>query len=300
MDQLRKDLDLSIDAERKLARTFMGRMEWEMILIGLGQLFVWITIWVLVVNNLISLWLGFTISTISTMHAYLPSHAGQHGHLSGKNKNLKWVNYVVGQLSLIPLSQSHDILKATHMKHHAYTNDPERDPDYFHTHVESWWESAKAVNLQLGTDGKGGAAKVVEKLMTEDTKFKEEMERGGAVSLGFTIANMILAVNFPLETLFLWWLPRKIATSYLGIVFSHMPHKELKPGRYKDTKFWTNGIPRYFNHSMQIHVMHHMYPKICHYDEPKAIEALRPFMIARGIPGAQDSPEKIKFNPMRI
>ena len=39
---------------------------------------------------------------------------------------------------------------------------------------------------------------------------------------------------------------------------------------------------------MQIHVMHHMYPNICHFDEPKAIEALKPFMIARGIPGAED------------
>ena len=297
MDQLRKDLDLSIDAERKLARTLMGRIEWEMILIGLGQLSVWITTWALVINAVIPLWAGFLISTISTMSAYLPSHAGQHGHLSGKNKNLKWVNYIVGQLSLIPLSQSHDILKATHLKHHAYTNDPEKDPDYFHTHVDSWWDSAVAINFQTGVDGK--LAKIVEKLAIEDPKFGEAMERGGNVALGFLMANMILAVLFPLETLLLWWLPRKIATSYLGIVFSHMPHKGLTIGRYKDTKFWTNGIPRFFNHSMQIHVMHHMYPNICHFDEPKAIELLRPFMIARGIPGAEDSPEKIRFNPMR-
>ena len=46
---------------------------------------------------------------------------------------------------------------------------------------------------------------------------------------------------------------------------------------------------------MQIHVMHHMYPNICHFDEPKAIEALKPFMIARGIPGAEDLPDKISY-----
>ena len=40
--------DLSIEAERKLARTFMGRIEWEMILIGLGQFSVWLTTWFLV------------------------------------------------------------------------------------------------------------------------------------------------------------------------------------------------------------------------------------------------------------
>ena len=38
-----------------------------------------------------------------------------------------------------------------------------------------------------------------------------------------------------------------------------------------------------------------MYPNICHFDEPKAIEALKPFMIARGIPGAEDLPDKISY-----
>ena len=36
--------DLSIDQERKVARTFMGRIEWEMIVIGLGQFALWVVI----------------------------------------------------------------------------------------------------------------------------------------------------------------------------------------------------------------------------------------------------------------
>jgi beta-carotene hydroxylase len=107
-----------------------------------------------------------------------------------------------------------------------------------------------------------------------------------------------MAINFPLETLFLWWLPRKFTVSYLGVIFSHMPHRDLPVGRHSDTRFWANGMSRFFNHSMQIHAMHHMYPKICHHDEPKAIEALRPFMIARGIPGAEKIPERITNNPL--
>ena len=39
MDQLAGDTqtNLSIEEERKVARTFMGRIEWEMIVVGLGQ-----------------------------------------------------------------------------------------------------------------------------------------------------------------------------------------------------------------------------------------------------------------------
>ena len=77
---------LSIDEERIVARTFMGRIEWEMIVIGLGQFFFWLVIWAMVLMGSLSLWAGFILSTISTAFSYLPSHAGQHGHLSGKNK----------------------------------------------------------------------------------------------------------------------------------------------------------------------------------------------------------------------
>ena len=58
MDNLDTSIkDLSIEAERKLARTFMGRIEWEMILIGLGQFTVWLTTWVLVIQGFVPLWL---------------------------------------------------------------------------------------------------------------------------------------------------------------------------------------------------------------------------------------------------
>ena len=137
--------DLSLEEEKKIARSFMGRIEWEMIVIGLTQFFVWLGVWVLVVNGILPIWTGFLILMVSTTFAYLPSHAGQHGHLSGNKKHLAWLDYVVGQISLIPLAQSHDILKVTHLKHHAHTNDPSRDPDYKHTHTGSWLKSALQV-----------------------------------------------------------------------------------------------------------------------------------------------------------
>ena len=132
----------------------------------------------------------------------------------------------------------------------------------------------------------------------KDPEFKKSIDRGSMVQLFIVLTQMVTAFFFPLETLFLWWLPLKIITSYLGLVFSREPHNGLEIGRHSDTRFWRNGLPRFLNHSMQIHIMHHMYPKICHHDEPKAIEALRPFMIAKNMPGADIIPEKISFNPL--
>jgi len=297
MDQLNNSsIDLSIEAERKLARTFMGRIEWEMILIGVLQFTTWIATWVLVIQGIIPLLVGFLIALFTACNAYLPSHAGQHGHLSGGRKNLQWLDYLVGQISVIPLAQSHEILKATHLKHHAHTNDPDMDPDFFHGNAKNWWEAA--VNVNIAYNDEGPALRAIEKHQENDPKFKEALEKGGSWAFLFYFAQIILAVLYPIETLLLWWIPKRIATSYLGIVFSYFPHSGLEKGRYKDTRFWTNRVPRFLNHSMQIHTMHHMYPRICHYDEAKAIEALKPFMIERGMPGAEHIPEKLRWNPV--
>ena len=289
-------IDLSIEAEREVARTFMGRIEWEMILIGLGQFTIWVVTWVLVVNAKIPLFLGFLIALFTACNAYLPSHAGQHGHLSGGRKNLQWLDFWVGQISVIPLAQSHDALKATHLKHHAHTNDPDNDPDFFHGNANSWLGAVRNVNVSYNDDGP--AMKSIGKHMEEDPKFKAALEKGGAWTLLFYFVQIFMAILYPLETLLLWWIPKRVATSYLGVVFSYLPHSGLGSGRYKDTRFWTNKIPRFLNHSMQIHSMHHMYPRICHYDEAKAIQALKPYMIARGIPGAEHIPDKLRWNPV--
>ena len=297
MDKLVEDsMDLSIDSERKVARTFTGRIEWEMIAIGLGQFSAWIITWVLVVQGVIPLFVGFLIALFTACNAYLPSHAGQHSHLSGGRRNLLWLDSLVGQISVIPLAQSHAVLKATHMKHHAHTNDPENDPDYFHGNAKSWIEAAINVNIAYNADGP--ALKTIEKHSEEDPKFREAIESGALWGLLFFFAQIILAIIYPLETLLLWWIPKRVASSYLGIVFSYFPNSGLGKGRYTDTRFWTNKMPRFLNHSMQIHTMHHMYPRICHYDEAKAIEALKPFMIERGMPGAEYIPEKLRWNPV--
>ena len=289
-------IDLSIEAEREVARTFMGRIEWEMILIGLGQFTIWVVTWVLVVNAIIPLFVGFLIALFTACNAYLPSHAGQHGHLSGGRKNLQWLDFWVGQISVIPLAQSHDALKATHLKHHAHTNDPDNDPDFFHGNAKSWLGAVKNVNVSFNDEGP--AMKCIEKHMEEDPKFKAALEKGGAWTLLFYFAQIFVAILYPIETLLLWWIPKRVATSYLGVVFSYLPHSGLDSGRYKDTRFWTNKIPRFLNHSMQIHSMHHMYPRICHYDEAKAIQALKPYMIERGIPGAEYIPDRLRWNPV--
>ena len=280
----------TIGAERKLAASFMGRIQWEAIAIGLGQCTLWFANGWFVLSGTYSLWVGFPIAVLCCAVAYLPSHEGQHGNISGGQKQWKWLDRVVGEISLIPLAYSHEILRVTHMKHHAHTNDPERDIDINSTGPH-WWNAAIGVHRGIPRD-------MIERYSEEDPAFKAAVGQGILIQKAYHLLTLVLAVFLPLETLLLWWLPRKLGLSYLYIFFSWYPHYPFEQGRYKDTRFWQSRIPRFLCQSMQTHVMHHLYPRIPHWDEPKAMEALRPYLIARGVPGAEDIPEKVRFNQL--
>ncbi len=284
-------MDLSMKAERAVARQFMGRIQWEMILIGVGQAVVWIVTYVLAITGAVPIWFGFIIATVCLCLAYLPSHEGQHRNLSGRRKGLKWIDPVVGQISLLGLKQSHEVLRVTHMKHHAHTNDPVLDVDY-HSLGENWWDPALSIHRDPGT------AQIMHH-MEHDPKFAAAMAKGIPIAKALSLAQLVMVVLFPIETLFLWWLPSKIALSYLYIYFAWEPHRPGdQVGRYVDTRYWTIPLPRFLFQSMQTHVIHHMYPTIPHWDEPKAMEALKPFMVERGIVGAEDIPRRVRFNPL--
>ena len=91
------------------------------------QAAIWLSLWPLVLNDLLDLWAGFLIASLCACFAYLPSHEAQHGNYSRGNPKLRWLDGLVGHITLVTLKFPYHILRITHMKHHAYTNDPEKD-----------------------------------------------------------------------------------------------------------------------------------------------------------------------------
>jgi beta-carotene hydroxylase len=284
--------EFTFDKEKEIARSFSKRFQWEMLVIGIGQALIWLSLWPLVIYGHISLLLASAIAIICACFAYLPSHEAQHGNFSRGNPKRRWVDSFVSHFTLITIMFPHDLMRCTHMKHHAYTNNPEKDPDYDTASAKSLWEVI--VRTQEGTTKYQRVAEVYK----DDPAFMNSFNKGMLVGMLYRFVLLVLVVIFPLETLFLWWLPSKIGVIYLSTFFSWYPHYQTDIGRYKDTRFWSHWMPRFFNHSMQLHFIHHLHPGIGHYDEPKAIEALKPFLIARKVPGAEDIPERVKFNPL--
>ena len=285
--------EFSFEKEKAIAKSFSQRFQWEMILIGLGQAAIWLSLWPLVLNGIIDLWVGFLIAILCACFAYLPSHEAQHGNYSRGNPKLRWLDGFVGHITLITLIFPYHLLRITHMKHHAYTNDPEKDPDYLNAHAGS---VLKVIKNSL--DGSSVDYGKYLEVFSTDKAFVNYFEKAIPIALLYRFTLLVLVIIFPLETLLLWWLPAKIGTVYTTVFFAYFPHLGTSTGRYKDTRFWSHWMPRYINHSMQLHFIHHLHPSIGHYDEPKAIEALKPFLIARKVPGADQIPDRVTFNPL--
>ena len=285
--------EFSFEKEKAIAKSFSQRFQWEMILIGLVQAVIWLSLWPLVLNGIIDLWVGFLIASLCACFAYLPSHEAQHGNYSRGNPKLRWLDEFVGHITLITLIYPYHLLRVTHMKHHAYTNDPEKDPDYLNAHTSSVLKVIKNV-----LDGSTVNYEKYLKVFSADKAFVNSFEKAIPIALLYRFILLVLVIMFPLETLLLWWLPAKIGTVYTTVFFSYFPHLGTSTGRYQNTRFWTHWMPRYLNHSMQLHFVHHLHPGIGHYDEPKAIEALKPFLVARNVPGADQIPDRVSLNPL--
>ena len=291
MDSSEVDI-YSFANEKEIARSFSKRFQWEMILIGVGQAVIFLSLWPLVILDITPLWIGAPIACLCSLFAYLPSHEAQHGNYSRGKASRRWIDSFVSHVTLITLMLPHHILRATHMKHHAYTNNPDKDVDYDTANCNSLLEVLVMSQLAVSK-----YEKFLE-VFKDDNNFIKSFEKGMIVGLGYRATLMILVLLFPLEALFLWWIPSKIGVMYLSTFFSWYPHFQMETGRYKDTRFWSHMLPRYINHSMQLHFIHHLHPGIGHYDEPMAIEALKPFLIAKGVPGADQIPDRISYNPL--
>ena len=285
--------EFSFEKEKAIAKSLSQRFQWEMIAIGIGQATIFLSLWPLTLMGIIPLWAGFLIATLCACLAYLPSHEAQHGNYSRGNPKRRWIDSLVGNFTLITLIYPYEILRVTHMKHHAYTNHPEKDPDYDNQHASSVAKLAIQV-----LDGTSVDYSKYEEVFAEDAAFQKGFKKGALIGLAYRAILMIAVFMLPLHTLFLWWLPAKLGTVYTTTFFSWYPHLKTEQGRYKDTRFWQHWMPRYINHSMQLHFIHHLHPSIGHFDEPKAIEALKPFLVARGVPGAEDIPERVTYNPL--
>ncbi len=273
------DADLK-KLELKIARKYSDNSPAFMICWAFGNLAFWLALWPLVIFDVIPLWLGFVLSTISLALVYLPTHDAQHDIIARPGQKLRWLNELIGHATTWMIVYPFNVLRVTHMDHHRHTNDPELDPDIT-SHADGPWQAIWRIiqERQPGAKRTGDYLASLERAGRKDLILLAILYK-----LGFVAVLCALAWSgFALEAFFLWWLPYHVAITYVIFFLSWAPHSPgMEVGRYKDTKAWKSMVGNLGSMGMQYHVVHHLHPYIPLYKTPAAYREMRPILEARG------------------
>lgn len=266
--------------EREIASKYMHIIPWGAVAWGLGNLIAWLSLWPIVLMDMLPLWVGFPLATLCITLAYLPSHEAQHSIIARKGQPLRWLNELVGHLSLIPLAQPFRVMRHTHFEHHAHTNDPELDPDYS-VHAESSLQFWKKVimNRQPGSTSMGAYGEALQR--TGNSKMMLD-------ALAFNLLYIFILFGmawsgYAIEVALLWWLPKHIALAIIQYYLSWAPHHPgVEQGRYRDTRAFKSRLGNLGSYGMQYHIIHHLYPRIPLSKTPAAYRELKPILALKG------------------
>lgn len=209
--------------------------------------------WTCLIANTVLLYLNFTVL-----------HEAAHRNIFGKKKAFKPSENLIGWISGFLLTVPFPVFRQIHLTHHAFTNDPSKDPDY-------WVEAGTPLRRLL-------------KFMTiipayyyhfyrlnfQNQKNKQKNQQRNHMVMGFVFVYALtifwggtMGWQYPL---LLWWLPAFFASTILAFGFNwlpHHPHHSMEKYHHTlilDFPFLTP-LLMYQNY----HLIHHLYPGIPFY-----------------------------------
>jgi len=273
---VRKGLDLA-EKEKQIARKFVGKTPWLMIIWWALNLSVWLMLWPLALSGLIPIWSTLIIASICACLCYLPSHEAQHGNIAKKTSSFFWLNDLIGYTSLIPIALPYRLAQATHLLHHSFTNDPIKGPDYgvkASSFLKALW-----VNLIFNRQRDLPYFDFLEESSTKKKILMEALIT--RVSYWLILISFVWA-GYGIEVTAIWWLPRLIGSAYIQMTLSWAPHHPMEErGRYRDTRSFKAIIGTYLTLGMEYHIIHHLHPSIPLNLNPAAYRALKPILEER-------------------
>ncbi len=221
------------------------------------------------------------VNTAYIYFLYTVVHEAVHANISSRQKNLAWIDLVIGILACIPLWLFFYQHKKQHMVHHARTNFDD-DPDiYARGSFAGWifWRLPKALigyfnPVQLYRECLAYGVPKNETIIT-------------MVSFGLQAAAFlgIIAAGYGYELLVLWFIPWWIGQTIMLTLFTWTPHYDHHAtGRYANTRVSLFPGANWLLLGQHLHLIHHMMPGIPYYRYQKTFDEIRPLLEKHHVP----------------
>lgn len=208
-------------------------------------------------------------------------HDAGHGSIIQGGCVLKPIENIMGWISAVPLLLlPYSMFKHIHDRHHAYTNDPERDPDHF-SFGKKWYQvvlNCLFIPFQYHI--------MALTTLRHDPCFN----RTYLTSLFyFSVIGSLIALltinGFGKEIVYLLLIPNIFAVIMLALLFDYLPHHPHKSlARYHNSRIYPSKWLNFLLLGQNYHLIHHLYPKVPWYLYRKVYLLTRPDLISKNAP----------------
>jgi beta-carotene hydroxylase len=224
---------------------------------------------------------------------YMPMHEAVHKNIWGKVSRGRVVEEIIGTLCSVPLLMPFRNHRASHMRHHAYTNDPDRDPDYFSQgnlrDLPVKFLSVTCINALLPLFAFiPPMRKLLHPAMVRANQASANKTEG-LMQLRFWLIThgvLLTAVltGFGWQAFLLWYLPARLQLFWLAFVFAWYPHHPgNEQGRYVDTRVAVFPGSTFLIRGHDHHALHHLFPRVAHYRLPAMWQEMATDLVAKGV-----------------
>jgi beta-carotene hydroxylase len=250
-----------------------GETSWPTVAVFLGALGLQLGSALAWTRGLWPYWAALPLETACAYAQFTVLHDACHGSLSKR----VWLNELCGHVATLALFGPYDAIRRNHLHHHAHTNDPKEDPD-FYVAGETW---------------AGTFLRCLTQLQAHYWWYFTRLRRRDAVLARAALVVALIAGahawayahGLLLPLLLHWALPAQLAGFLLALTFDYWPHRpHTQRGRLKDTAAL---LPRWLDPlflRQNLHVVHHLYPTIPWHRYRKALAVIEPELRKAGTP----------------
>ena len=290
----RSERSEQVRAEGFVAARHWGGVQYRIIVTFLVFSVCWVAVVSLGMSGAIPLWLGLIVNSVISSTFYMPMHEATHRNIMGKSARGRGVEDLIGRLASIPTGIQFSSHRAAHMRHHAYTNDPDRDPDHFTSgrmrELPAKFYGVTMLNAFLPVFALVRPTRVLlpvpikQKLASRDGS-KEEGKAQLRFWLLTTVVLVVSAVTGRFaEAMLLWWLPARIQFCWLMFIFAWYPHHPAsETSRYRHTRVAVFRGSGMLIRGHDYHAIHHLYPRVPHYRLKHLWNELSSDLVDRGV-----------------
>ncbi|MCL6415715.1 fatty acid desaturase [Aestuariirhabdus sp. Z084] len=220
-----------------------------------------------------AIWWALPLSTLLCYLSFTVMHEAGHGNIIQSRATMKPLENAMGWLSALPFFiLPYRLFAAIHDQHHAFTNDPERDPDYW-VGSGSFWQASYRSFSQIWH--------YLYRIATG--LYRNPAFAGSFYSsilhylLVGTFIYLMLTAGYGWELLMLGVVPLLISLYVLAMLFDWIPHTPSKhQGRYRNTRIYRAPGLKYLTLGQNYHLIHHMYPRVPWYHYERVFHEVRP------------------------